>query len=287
MSYPTHRETDVVLRDGRTVHLRPARPQDEAAVEDYLVGLSDETRRLRFWEVSLDVGETARSAVERRPQGARDPIGVDGCSASPGSSAERSSSRRRAPATAEVGISVADDLQGLGLGSLLIAHLAAAAAEEGIAWLHADVMPENHAMLQVFRETGFPSHCVRPARRRERRPADFAGPGAIEQYEARERTSGRQRRARLPAPEVDRGDRRLARSRVDRGTPAAEPACRAVRGRRLPRESERRRRAGRDLVPHGPGCSGTRRPRLRGRCRRGSCSRSRGTVWTRACVRWS
>ena len=62
--YPAHRETDVVLRDGRTMHLRPARPEDRTAVEDYLLGLSPESRRLRFWAVSLDVGETARSAVE-------------------------------------------------------------------------------------------------------------------------------------------------------------------------------------------------------------------------------
>ena len=55
-----------------------------------------------------------------------------------------------------MGIDLADDLQGVGLGSLLIAHLATAAAEQGIDWLHADVLPENHAMLQVFRETGFP-----------------------------------------------------------------------------------------------------------------------------------
>lgn len=63
-SYPAHRETNVVLRDGRTMHLRPARPEDRTAVEDYLLRLSPESRRLRFWGVSLDVGETARSAVE-------------------------------------------------------------------------------------------------------------------------------------------------------------------------------------------------------------------------------
>ena len=63
MDYPSHRETDVVLRDGRTVHLRPARPQDRIGIEDYLIGLSTESRRLRFWGLSLDVGEAARSAA--------------------------------------------------------------------------------------------------------------------------------------------------------------------------------------------------------------------------------
>ena len=74
--YPAHRETDVVLRDGSTMHLRPARPDDRAAVEDYLLRLSPESRRLRFWAVSLDVGETARSAVEID----HDPVDLDAVS---------------------------------------------------------------------------------------------------------------------------------------------------------------------------------------------------------------
>ncbi len=62
---------------------------------------------------------------------------------------------------AEIGISVADELEDLGIGSLLIAHLAAAAAEQHVAWLRADVLPENHGMLEVFRETGFPIRYTR------------------------------------------------------------------------------------------------------------------------------
>ena len=187
-TYPSHRETDVVLRDGRTVHLRPARLGDQGSVENYLLGLSDESRRLRFWGVSLNVGETARSAVDVDHEthetllaltGVGEPRVVGGAQfiATAGS------------ATAEVGISVADDLQGLGLGSLLVAHLAAAAAEEGITWLHADVMPNNRAMLQVFRETGFPvTVYAKPGVVSVDLPT-AAGPGAIEQYEARERTA--------------------------------------------------------------------------------------------------
>jgi hypothetical protein len=46
--YPAHRETDVVLRDGSTVHIRAARPDDLEPLEDYFIVLSDESRRLRF-----------------------------------------------------------------------------------------------------------------------------------------------------------------------------------------------------------------------------------------------
>ena len=64
-SYPAHREADLVLRDGATVHIRPARPTDDRErVEDYLIGLSDESRRLRFWGLSVDITDVAARAVD-------------------------------------------------------------------------------------------------------------------------------------------------------------------------------------------------------------------------------
>lgn len=53
-------------------------------------------------------------------------------------------------------VSVADELQGHGLGSILIAHLAQAAGDAGISTFHALVLPENHRMVDVFRRSGFP-----------------------------------------------------------------------------------------------------------------------------------
>ena len=64
---PSGRSTlvsDVVLRDGSTVRIRPVRPSDETAVEDYLIGLSPETRRLRFWSEAIDVRALARKIVD-------------------------------------------------------------------------------------------------------------------------------------------------------------------------------------------------------------------------------
>ena len=43
-SYPAHREADVVLRDGSTVHVRPVRPDDEPRLLALLRGLSEEAR---------------------------------------------------------------------------------------------------------------------------------------------------------------------------------------------------------------------------------------------------
>jgi len=61
-------------------------------------------------------------------------------------------------ARAEVGVEVADRLHGRGLGTILIEQLAAVAEAHGITHLVAEVLPENGAMLDVFRD-GFDAQC--------------------------------------------------------------------------------------------------------------------------------
>ena len=56
---------------------------------------------------------------------------------------------------AEVAFEVADVLQGQGLGTILLAHLAEAAEEQGVSVFEAQVLPQNHRMIGVFRESGF------------------------------------------------------------------------------------------------------------------------------------
>ncbi len=53
---------------------------------------------------------------------------------------------------AEVAVEVADELHGDGLGTILLARLAQIAERRGIARFVAEVLPENRAMLDVFRD---------------------------------------------------------------------------------------------------------------------------------------
>jgi hypothetical protein len=95
-AYPAHLETDVVLRDGSTAHVRPARADDLERLESYFISLSDESRRLRFGGLSVNVREQARRAVEidyvqhRRCSRLQAPT-------SPRWSAERNTSARAVP----------------------------------------------------------------------------------------------------------------------------------------------------------------------------------------------
>ena len=60
------------------------------------------------------------------------------------------------PERAEVALEIADTMQGKGLGTALLCQLAEAANEMGIQVFDAEVLPENHKMLRVVSDCGFP-----------------------------------------------------------------------------------------------------------------------------------
>jgi acetyl coenzyme A synthetase (ADP forming)-like protein len=151
--YPIELESDVVLRDGSTVRIRPGRKSDRERLEDYFIAMSPETRWLRFWGASVDVSAVAAAALDqdylRHLTLLAFSGGDDGTIV--GGAQYLSMNEHRA----EVSFSVADELQGRGLGSLLLERLAAAASTNGIQTFAAQVLPENHVMIDVFRQSGF------------------------------------------------------------------------------------------------------------------------------------
>jgi GNAT superfamily N-acetyltransferase len=62
---------------------------------------------------------------------------------------------RTEAAQAEVAFEVLDAWQGKGLATILLGQLAEAAEQRGIDVFSAEVMPSNHRMLEIFRESGF------------------------------------------------------------------------------------------------------------------------------------
>jgi ribosomal protein S18 acetylase RimI-like enzyme len=66
------------------------------------------------------------------------------------------------PGRAEMAFVVVDTWQGRGIGSILMRHLVKIASDAGLNELTAEVLPENAAMIKVFRKFGFS-----PASRRD------------------------------------------------------------------------------------------------------------------------
>lgn len=157
--YPVEWEADVVLRDGSTTHVRPIRSEDADALQRFQMAQSERSTYLRFFAaleripdrlltqlVTVDHVRRAALVAVRPGTGGEDIVGVaryDVIDDRPG---------RR---TAEVAFNIADSLQGQGLGSVLLEHIAAAARERGVHRFIAEVLPQNRAMLGVFREAGY------------------------------------------------------------------------------------------------------------------------------------
>jgi acetate---CoA ligase (ADP-forming) len=152
-TFPTHLVSDVVLRDGSTVRVRPTRPSDVTRVEDYLIGLSPETRRLRFWSQAIDVGGLARKIVDVDYTDHLTLLVLQG--GDEGRMIGGAQYFRMEGGRAEVSLSVTDQFQGRGIGSILLGQLAQEAALHDITTFVAEVLPENHGMINVFRASGF------------------------------------------------------------------------------------------------------------------------------------
>lgn len=149
----TPSEGDVVLRNGSTVRIRVMHPMHQLGLLRLFQSLSDESRWLRFYstakgsalaaeahrEANLDhtFGLLAFTGTEERVVGHAFYAALD-------------------EHRAEVAFTIANDFQGRGLGTMLLGQLAQVAAANGIQVFEAEVIAANHAMLHVFRESGFP-----------------------------------------------------------------------------------------------------------------------------------
>ncbi len=144
----------VRLRDGSSVTVRPATAQDEPALLSFLSGLCLQARRLRFFTGATDVAYAAHQGAAT----GKDRFGLIAHDET-GMTVAHATYVQIEPARAEVAVEVADHLHGRGLGTLLIARLAAVAERRGITHFTAQVLSENREMLDVFRE-GFDARVV-------------------------------------------------------------------------------------------------------------------------------
>lgn len=144
-------EADVVLRDGRTARLRAIGPDDAEALREFHSGLSEQTVYFRFFAPHPELTEQELRTFTEVDQVDRVALVVTMRGAIMGVGRfDRITSDE-----AEVAFVIRDDLQGLGLGSLLLEHLASVAREKGITRFVADVLPANGRMLATFRYAGF------------------------------------------------------------------------------------------------------------------------------------
>lgn len=148
-------DSDAVLDDGTTVHVRPLREDDAERVRDLCRRLSQHSLYYRFFtampaerasaielEQRVDLRHHFALLVELRGE----ILGIARYDRTDATGPE-----------AEVAFLVRDDWQGRGVGTLLLEHLAAIARTQGISRLVAVTLTRNYRMLDVLAHSGFPS----------------------------------------------------------------------------------------------------------------------------------
>lgn len=158
--YPDHHESNLTLRDGTLVHVRPARPTDERMVQTFLYRMDEDSIRYRFHGkleslhhdrvqefVNVDYeGAVTLLTFLADERGARpEVIAIGQYLHYPGTGA------------AEAAFTTDHQFRSRGIATYLFKALIEMAREQNISRMFAEVLRENQAMLAVFRRGGVPA----------------------------------------------------------------------------------------------------------------------------------
>ncbi|MEM2319373.1 MAG: bifunctional acetate--CoA ligase family protein/GNAT family N-acetyltransferase [Candidatus Bathyarchaeia archaeon] len=153
--YPTKYVTRWVLKNGFPVVIRPIKPEDEPLLNDFYNSLSEETMRLRFFQVCREFSHETLSrhcnvdydremAMVAEVHGEkRRIIGVSLLTADPGRK------------SGEFAVVVGDQWQGLGLGSKLVDCVIEVGRDMGLETIYGYVASDNSRMIDLCANKGF------------------------------------------------------------------------------------------------------------------------------------
>jgi acetyltransferase len=154
--YPKKYETFWKLRDGRTVMLRPIKPEDEPLWLEMFQNFSEESIRYRFFQIIKDTPHEVRVrycnidydreiaiVAELNENGHRRILGVVRVSLEP----DRKSG--------EIAFIIADPWQGLGLGTKMVDHVIDICKDMKIETIYGIMLPDNRRAISLLKKMGF------------------------------------------------------------------------------------------------------------------------------------
>jgi len=153
--YPAQYETEVLLKDGMRLMLKPIWREDIEQWLTFVSRLSDKTKYLRFHHVptlgredairfcTVDYNDTFAFVAETLKGNRREIVAIGRYYRLPNKT------------SAEVAFVIEDAYHGRGIGTKLVEWLANVARDNGISIFEADVLVENDEMMNVFRDYGF------------------------------------------------------------------------------------------------------------------------------------
>lgn len=157
--YPSHLVRTHHLFDGSEITLRPIRPDDAALEQEFVRGLSEDSRYNRFmgqlrelaprklqYLTEIDYERHMALIATARKEGHEVQVGVARYVVVPNSS------------SCEFAITVADAWQGTGTAGILMLALMDVARNAGLKTMVGYVLSSNHKMLKFCRQLGFEFH---------------------------------------------------------------------------------------------------------------------------------
>lgn len=143
------------LRDGTAISVRPLKRSDRDLIAAGFDSLSDESRYRRFMAPTSRLTPrqldyfTQVDQIDHFAWGVLGPLPEERPVAT-----ARYVRLNQSPEIAELAVTVVDEFQGRGVGSLLVSATALAAEHNGIAVLKAHLLADNHRMLALLERLG-------------------------------------------------------------------------------------------------------------------------------------
>ncbi len=153
--YPSHLVEDVALDDGRTITIRPIRPEDAGIEADFVRNLSEESRYYRFMDSLRELTPQMLSQFTQIDYDRH--MALIAVTLVDSRKVEIGVARYVMidEANCEFAIVVADAWQHKGIGSHLMRALMDAARGRGLRIMSGEVLTSNHKMLEFLRRLGF------------------------------------------------------------------------------------------------------------------------------------
>jgi GNAT superfamily N-acetyltransferase len=146
------------LADGTRILIRPLVPGDRDALARGFARLSPTSRRLRFFATLESLSDAQLDYLTDVDHVNHDAIGAvlvdEAGTVGEGVGVGRWIRLDEEPTKAEIAVTVLDDYQGRGIGTLLLGTLARRAMERGVETLFARVLWENVGWLESLRSVG-------------------------------------------------------------------------------------------------------------------------------------
>ena len=151
---PAAEGTPVVLRDGSQVQIREVRGSDAPLLADGFARLSARSRQQRFLSPKHSLSAAELRFLTEVDHHDHEAIGALNPADGRGVGIARYIRAPDDPQAAEIAVTIADDWQGRGLGTELLARLSDRARQEGICRFTATIAYGNAAMATLLQNMG-------------------------------------------------------------------------------------------------------------------------------------